>query len=134
MRITLLTLSLAFIVGCGASGGGSTLDPIDHVVAGQPTSLRLTFTVWGSGFGSEDLSKRYTKIMMHYRKTGESDFHSISDRIISSDRKQMIVEFIIPAQEISTNSSSLEFYIDCLFDGVQNTIPHETVPITKPVA
>jgi hypothetical protein len=134
MRITLLTLSLAIMIGCGASGGGSTLDPIDHVVAGQTTSLRLAFSIWGSGSGSGDLSKRYTKIVMHYRRTGEADFHSISDRIVSSDQKHMVVEFAIPPQEISGDSSSLEFYFDFLFDGILNTRPHETVPITKPTA
>jgi hypothetical protein len=69
---------------------------------------------------------------MHYRKAGETDFHSISDRIISSDQKHMAVEFIITPQEISGDSSSLEFYFDFLFDGHLNTRPHETVSITKP--
>ena len=129
MRIILLTLALSLMVGC-AGGGGSNHDILDHIVAGQPTTLRFTFSVWGSGWG--DLSKRYTKILMHYRKAGETDFHSISDRIISSDQKHMAVEFIITPQEISGDSSSLEFYFDFLFDGHLNTRPHETVSITKP--
>ena len=133
MRILLLTLALSFVVGCGvAGGGGSTHDPLDHIVAGQPTTLRFTFSAWGAGSG--DLSKRYTKILMHYRNTGETDFHSISDRIISSDQKHLLVEFVIPPQEISGDSGSLEFYFDFLFDGIQNRTPHETVPITKPAA
>lgn len=132
MRTFLSTLALAFMVGCGPGGGGSNHDLIDHVVAGQPTALKFTFSVWGSGSG--DLSRRYTKILMHYRKTGETEFHSITDRIISSDQKHMLVEFIIPPQEISGDSSSLEFYFDFLFDGIQNTRPHETVPIKKPAA
>lgn len=132
MRTILLPLALSLMVGCNiAGGGGSNHDLLDHIVAGQPTKLNFTFSVVA---GSGDLSKRYTKILMHYRKTGEIEFHSISDRIISSDQKHMAVEFIIPPQEISGDSSSLEFYFDFLFDGVKNTRPHETVPITRPAA
>ena len=119
------------VAGNFAGGGGSNHDLLDHIIAGQPTKLNFTFSVWGAGSG--DLSKRYTKILMHYRKTGEIEFLSIPVRIISSDQKHMAVEFIIPPQEISDESSLLEFYFDFLFDGVQNTRPHETVPITKPV-
>ena len=128
-----IALSLSFVVGCGvAGGGGSTHDLLDHIIAGQPTSLRFTFSTWGAGSG--DLALRYTHILMHYRKTGETDFHSLSDRIISSDEKHLTVEFIIPPQEISGAASSLDYYFDFLFDGIQNTRPHETVPITKPAA
>ena len=132
MRKILLPLALSLMFGCNiniAGGGGCNHDLLDHIVVGQPRKLNFTFSV-ASGFG--DLSKRYTKILMHYRKAGEIEFHSISDHILASDQKHMAVEFIIPPQEISGDSSSLEYYFDFLFDGVKNTTPLETVPITKP--
>jgi hypothetical protein len=128
MRYLLLVSSLIFAVGC-AGGGGSVHNPPDHIVAGQPTTLKLSFSVWGAGSG--DLAKRYTKILCHYRKVGEAQFQSVSARIISSDEKRMVVEFVVPPQQLSTPSESLEYYFDCLFDGHANSRPHEIVQIIE---
>jgi hypothetical protein len=129
MRYLLLAFSLIFTVGC-AGGGGSVHNPPDHIVAGQPTTLKLSFSVWGAGSG--DLAKRYTKILCHYRKSDEAHFQSVSARIVSSDQKRMAVEFVVPPQELSATSASLEYYFDFLFDGHPNSRPHEAVQIIEP--
>ncbi|MBI5396266.1 MAG: hypothetical protein HZA91_13300 [Verrucomicrobia bacterium] len=128
-RNLLLALALLLATGC-AGGGGTVHDPPDHIVAGQPATLELRFSVWGAGFGN--LSSRYTKILCHYRKPGETQFQSVSARVISSDHKHMDVEFIIPPQQVSGDSSSLEYYFDFLFDGQPNTQQHKTVRIVRP--
>lgn len=129
LRHPLLAFWLIFTVGC-AGGGGSVHNPPDHIVAGQPTILTLSFSVWGAGFG--DLANRYTKIFCHYRKSNEAQFQSVSARIVSSDRKRMAVEFVVPPQELSATPASLEYYFDFLFDGHPNSRPHETVQIINP--
>src|SRR5437868_13812410 len=105
MRYLLVASSLIFTGGC-AGGGGSVHNPPDHIVAGQPTTLKLSFSVWGAGSG--DLAKRYTKILCHYRKVGEAQFQSVPARIISSDEKRMAVEFVVPPQPLSAPSASVE--------------------------
>ncbi|MFA6564961.1 MAG: hypothetical protein WCV00_23860 [Verrucomicrobiia bacterium] len=114
--------------GC-AGGGGTVHDPPDRIVAGQPATLKLKFSVWGAGFGN--LSSRYTNICCHYRKAGETQFETAPARIISSDHKNMDVEFAIPPLQISGDSSALEYYFDFLFDGHPNTRKHETVRIVR---
>ena len=131
MRYLPLVFVLMFAGGC-AGGGGSVHHPPDHIVAGQPTTLKLSFSVWGSGSG--DLAKRYTKILCHYRKSGEGEFQSVPARITSSDQKRMTVEFIVPPQGASPTSASLEYYFDFLFDGHANSRRHEVVPIVAPQA
>src|SRR5215470_20294032 len=83
MRYLTLTLSAILLVGC-AGGGGSVHNPPDQIIAGEATKLKLTFSVWGAGSG--DLSRRYTEVVCHYRKTGEQQFHDVPALLISSDQ------------------------------------------------
>jgi len=131
MRYLTLTLSAILLVGC-AGGGGSVHNPPDQIIAGEATKLKLTFSVWGAGSG--DLSRRYTEVVCHYRKTGEQQFHDVPALLISSDQKHMVAEFVIPPQQTSADSTSLEYYFDFLFDGHPNKRPHEIVQIITPAA
>jgi hypothetical protein len=86
-------LLLMTIEGCGVAGGGGTVHlPPKNVLAGQPTTLTMTFSVWGSGSG--DLSKRYTNVTCQYRiDCGE--FKTVSASVNSSDSKTMAVHFVM---------------------------------------
>ena len=129
MRYLLLALLMGILAGC-SGGGGVTHRPPKEIIVGQPATLHVAFTVWGSGSG--DLAKRYTTIICHYRKTGEAEYHQVPARIITSDQYQMAVDFVIPPQEATKNFDSLEYYFDFLFDGVANREGINTVRIVAP--
>ena len=130
--IAIAILSL-LTTGCfQPGGGGSAHHPPPQIISGEPTTLKLTFSAWGAGSGN--LSKRYTQIRCHYRQSGESQFQTVAAKVISSDDKQMEVQFVIPPQVLFGESSTLEYYFDFLFDGHPNTRGHETVQIIKAAA
>jgi hypothetical protein len=98
-------------------------------MAGQPTVLTLSFSVWGAG-SRDDLARRYTQMLCHYRHAGEQHFQSIPATILTSDEKRMVVEFVIPPQQPTSQTDSLEYYFDFLFDGYYGKRPIERVRIT----
>ncbi|HEY4256485.1 MAG TPA: hypothetical protein VGM66_04655 [Candidatus Udaeobacter sp.] len=128
MRLVIAIPVLILLTGC-AGGGGSDHHPPDRIVGGQPTVLTLSFSVWGNGT-SWDLARRYTQILCHYRHGGEQHFQSIPATIVSSDKKGMLVEFVIPPQQPASETDSLDYYFDFLFDGYYGKRPVEHVRIT----
>ena len=118
MRCVPAVLTLILLGGC-AGGGGSVHHPPDHIEAGQPTVIKLSFSVWGSG-GGWDLARRYTQILCHYRHGGDQHFQSIPATIVSSDKQRMTVEFVIPPQQPISEADILDYYFDFLFDGHYN--------------
>ena len=132
MRHVISAVLALLLTGCPGAGG-SDHHPPDRIVAGQPTVLTQTFSVWGAG-PRQDLARRYTEMLCHYRHAGEQHFQSIQARIVSSDRKHMTVEYVIPPQQRLSGSDTLEYYFDCLFDGHYNKRPIERVRIIEPTA
>ena len=126
-RRILAAVAFMLFAGC-AGGGGSDHHPPDRIVAGEPTALTATFSVWGSE--SRELPRRYSQILCHYRHAGEQHFQSIPATIVSYDNKHMLVEFVIPPQQSTSETDSLEYYFDFLFDGYYGKRPIEHVRIT----
>ena len=57
-------------------------------------------------------------------------FQSIPATIVSYDNKHMLVEFVIPPEQLTSETDSLEYYFDFLFDGYYGKRPIEHVRIT----
>ncbi|MBI5385302.1 MAG: hypothetical protein HZA90_11530 [Verrucomicrobia bacterium] len=131
MRYAIVLAALIFTGGCFRPGGGHAgHTPPERIVAGEPTILKMEFSVWGAGSG--DLSKRYTQIVCHYRQTGQRDFQTAHARVLSSNRERMQTEFTIPPQTLLEAAGTLEYYFEFLFDGHRNANHTNSVSIVRP--
>jgi len=119
MRSFLFVLLFALLGGCyRPGGGGTTHHPPEEIRSGQPTDLKLTFTVWGAGTGR--LDRRYTDVVCIYQINQTGSEHRVRGRVIAADDKNMEMQFTIPPLDLKTGDSVL-YRFEMLFDGHANS-------------
>ena len=123
--IAALLVPALFLLGSCAGGGGSVHVPPESIHAGKPTTLTVSFTVWGAGFGR--LSRRYTDIRCHYRIVGSTSYSDIPMVPVSETSKRLEVQGVIPPLPAKAGDQ-LEYYFDEKFDGVYNKRVEKPVP------
>jgi hypothetical protein len=104
--------------GCLAGGGGLTHLPPDHFSSGQPTELKLAFSVWGAGSGR--LDRRYTDVICLYQVNDSGALQRLNGTVVSADEKRMAMKFILPALDLKKGDEVI-YHFEMLFDGQKNT-------------
>lgn len=102
--------------------------PPEAIAYGQPTTLRLELSVWGSKSGSGRMSERYTDVRCHYKAEEATVFTNLEGRVESEAKDRMFVVFELPAFS-AADGAYVEYYFDMKLDGHNNKRPVERVPL-----
>jgi len=121
-----LLLFLFLLSGCKPpiGGGGSVHHPPKYIESGKPTKLEVQLSVWGAG--SQDVTRRYKKVICHFRIVGQDKFINIPMKVSQIMENKAVYECLLPVFS-EKDGNSVEYYFDMYLDGVYNKDTEVTI-------
>ncbi|MGA2172003.1 MAG: hypothetical protein ABSG82_03180 [Sedimentisphaerales bacterium] len=133
---SLLFLGLLCTSGCQVAGGGGMFyGPPNNIICEKPWDITVKYVVVPidpkEKFGK--LTERYKNVTIHLRDSVNSDFVAVPMVVESANSGIGELQMKADMKPIPCNSGIeyVEYYIDCMFNGVYNRTKLYRVPISK---
>jgi hypothetical protein len=117
-------------------GGGGSIRPPEKIICDKPWVIPIVFSVWPDDpkekYGK--LVDRYRNVVIHIYDSTTNDYTTVpaeTPGIVFNERKRLAIRANMKPIPCDSGIEYVEYYIDFVFDGRNNSTKIYRVPVSK---